>query len=123
MRNGLVVGGRYGRVTMQEGGSALFCAVDDLQFEGPHAIAFRSLGGRAALPAGGRHTTLLLPEGAVDLRTNEAVVDYGGAEYESPILGNAISFAEAEKRMARVDPHGLEAQWGRILRAGKAELR
>jgi hypothetical protein len=116
MRNGLVVGGTYGRVTMPEGGSALSCAVEDLRFAGPGSIAFRALGQAVDLPARGRRTTLLLPEETIDLVTNEAVVDYGGAEYDHPILGNPISFAEAERRMAVVDPHRLEERWRRLLR-------
>jgi hypothetical protein len=120
IHHGLVVGGRHGRVTMPEGGSALFCAVEDLRLAGPHAMAFRSLGARVELPAGGRHTTLLLPEQSVDLVTNEAIVDYGGAEYANPILGNTMSFAEAERLMAGVDPHALEGRWRELLQGAKA---
>jgi hypothetical protein len=47
----------------------------------------------------------------VDLVTHESVVDYGGDEYNRPILGNKLSFAEAEGLMANVNPHKLEDDW------------
>lgn len=114
VRNGLIVGGRHGRLRAPYGGAALFCSVDDMSFTGPHAIALRSAGKQATLPAGGRHTTLLLGHEMVDLVTHESVVDYGGDEYNHPILGNKLSFAEAEALMANVDPQELENSWQKL---------
>jgi hypothetical protein len=50
----------------------------------------------------------------VDLVTHESVVDYGGDEYNHPILGNKLSFAEAEALMANVDPQELENNWQKL---------
>jgi len=114
IRNGLVVGGRHKRVYMPHGGSALFCLVDDLALTGPHGIALRSVGPQVVVPAGGRHTTLLLSNGLLDMVADESIVDYSGDNYSRPILGNRLSFEEAEKLMLSIDAHDLESRWSNL---------
>lgn len=111
IRGGVVVGGRHRRVSMPSGGAALFCAVDDLQFDGPSAVALRSIGASVCLPEGGRHTTLPLEDGPVPMRGSETVRDYDGSGYSTPILGNALSFGEASARMDNVGPEMCDRRW------------
>lgn len=108
---GLVVGGQHRRLHMPCGGIALFCAADHLEFAGPHGIAFRSIGSKISISAGGRHTTLFLPEGPENMVSEESVLDYSGGNYTQPILGNRLSFEQAGKIMSEVDGRDLEARW------------
>lgn len=111
IRRGVVVGGRHRRVQMAEGGAALFCASDELHFDGPSSVALRSVSPTIHLPAGGRHTTLQLPDGPVPLRGSESVTNYDGPDYTTPILGNALSFGEASARMDEVGPEACDRRW------------
>ena len=113
IRRGVVVGGRHRRVQLPEGGAALFCALDDLQFDGPSAIALRSVGGSVQLPEGGRHTTLHLADGPVPMRGSESVRDYDGPDYSTPILGNSLSFGEASDLIDSVGPEECDRRWRR----------
>jgi hypothetical protein len=106
--NGLVVGGLHGSILMPYGGSALFCSVDHLEFSGPHGVAFGSVGKSVALEQGGRHTTLFTYPKFKHLVGSEKVIDLKGENYENKILGNDLSFAEAETLMSEVDPQGIE---------------
>jgi hypothetical protein len=111
LRNGVIVGGKHGRITMPEGGSALFCAADRLAFEGPRGIAFRCMGQEVVVEEGGRCTTLLLPEGPEMMVSNESLVDYKGDNYTRAIMGNRLSFEKAGRKLAELDGRELEAQW------------
>jgi hypothetical protein len=111
IHNGIVVGGRHGRVTMPDGGIALFCASDTLTFDGPAALALRSVGESVRLPAGGRHTVLYGPNGPVAMAGNESVTSYDGPNYDAPILDNPISYAEAAALMDGVGPAETDRQW------------
>jgi hypothetical protein len=121
IHRGVVVGGRHRRLSMPEGGCALFCAVDHLSFREPHGIAFRSLGEEIVLPEGGRHTTLLLPGRPEHMVANESVVDYKGQNYTTPILGNPLSFEEAGEIMSEIDPRKLEKHWRQMWQGWLAE--
>jgi hypothetical protein len=111
IQNGIVVGGRHRRVSMPEGGIALFCAVNTLEFTGPAALALRSVDESVTLPAGGRHTVLFGPSGPVAMTGNESVTSYDGPNYDDQILGNALSYAEAAKLMDGVGPAETDRQW------------
>jgi hypothetical protein len=111
VRGGVVVGGRHGKVRMTEGGSALFCALDDLRLDGPAAVALRSVGGTVRLPEGGRHTTLHLADGPMGMRGSESIRDYDGPDYTTPILGNALSFGEASDRIDDLGPEECDRRW------------
>jgi hypothetical protein len=111
IRNGIVVGGRHRQVNMPEGGIALFCATDTLTFDGPSALALRSVGESVTLPAGGRHTVLFGPNGPVPILGNESITSYDGLNYDDPILGNALSYADAAKLMDGVGPAETDRQW------------
>jgi hypothetical protein len=111
VHGGVVVGGRHKALFMPQGGCALFCAADHLRFSGPHGIAFRSIGSRITIPEGGRYTTLLLPEGAENMISNESILDYSGDNYVEPILGNRLSFQEAGELMSSIDGRELERRW------------
>lgn len=113
IRGGVVVGGRHRRIHAPDGGAALFCALDELRFDGPSSIALRSVGGSVRLPAGGRHTTLHLTEGPVSMQGSEQVANYDGPEYTAPILGNPLSFGEASERMDEVGPEECDHRWRR----------
>jgi hypothetical protein len=63
LRNAVVVNSRMRKALLPHGGVVLFSAADELTFEGPGAVALRSLVGKIIFPEGGRHTTLLLPAG------------------------------------------------------------
>jgi hypothetical protein len=111
INNGIVVGGRHGRVTMPDGGIALFCASHALTFEGPSALALRSIGDDIRLPGGGRHTTLFGPGGPLPMTGSESINDYDKSDYTDPILGNAISFAAAAGLMDGVGPAETDRRW------------
>ncbi|MBN1220198.1 MAG: hypothetical protein JXM69_14820 [Anaerolineae bacterium] len=111
IHGGVVIGGRHRQLRMPEGGSALFCAVDKLTFSGPAGIAFRLIGSTFDIPAGGRYTTLFLPEGPETIVANESIIDFKGESYSQPILGNRLSFEEAGKMMEQMDGRELEARW------------
>jgi len=117
VRNGVLVGGRHRRISMPEGGAALFCASDDMVFNGPRAVALRSVGHTIELREGERHTTLCLQDGLKDLRTNEDIRDYTGSNYCEPILGNRLSFERATSLVAQQDTSSLEQCWNRIWKA------
>jgi hypothetical protein len=111
VHDGIVVGGRHGRVSMPEGGIALFCALDSLTFDGPGAIALRSVGEAVRLPGGGRHTVLFGPQGDLPMLGNESITSYDGPSYDDPILGNSISYAEAAELMDGVGPAETDRRW------------
>lgn len=107
---GVVVGSRHNGLSMPHGGASLFSAVQHLDFEGPHGIAFRSLGSTVKVPPGGRHTSLVLGDTTVSLLSDESI-RYDESEYSAPILGNELSFEEAGRRAGAIDPWQLEAGW------------
>jgi hypothetical protein len=111
IHDGIVVGGRHGRVSMAAGGIALFCASNTLTFDGPAALALRSVGEAVRLPAGGRHTVLYSPNGPVTMVGNESVTSYDGPSYDDPILDNGLSYAEAARLMDGVGPAETDRQW------------
>ncbi|MFN8636832.1 MAG: hypothetical protein U0893_23540 [Chloroflexota bacterium] len=111
VHDGVVVGGRHGRVTMPEGGVALFCALDDLSFTGPSAVALRSVGDALTLPAGGRHTVLYAPDREVPLVGSESTASYDGPSYDEPLDGNSISYGEAAAMMDGVGAAEADRRW------------
>jgi hypothetical protein len=111
IHGGVVVAGRHRKLWMPDGGCALFCAADEMRFTGPHAIAFRFTGNSASLEEGGRLTCLYFANGALEMRTNEGVVQYEGGNYSLPVAGNPISFEEATRRMALEDTRLVEKRW------------
>ena len=104
---GVIIGGTYGRLSMPQGGTAMFCTVADLRFDGPNAIAFQSILPSLRLPEGGRHATVITPRGPVQLCTNEAITDYKGTNYTQPLDGNLLSFDEASMLVEMADPRVL----------------
>jgi hypothetical protein len=109
--HGCVIGGKHKRLTMPNGGSALFCMVDHLTFAGANGIAYRLIGHNIVIPEGGRRTTLLTPDGMVDMVTDESVTSYGNSNYNQPILGNKLSFREAGELMSKIEAQELADQW------------
>jgi hypothetical protein len=108
---GLVVAGRHRRLQMPNGGCVLFCAADDMAFNGPHAIAFKLTGNRFELEEGGRLTMLYLLDGAITLHANETIVNFEGENYAQPVMGNPISFEDAGRRMSGEDTRLVEKRW------------
>lgn len=108
---GVIVGGRHRRLSMPNGGAALFCAANRLRFTGPHAVAYRAVAGEITLPEGGRLTTLYLDGRPEQMTTNESLVDYSGDNYTKPVLGNRVSFEEASREVARLPSGHQEACW------------
>jgi hypothetical protein len=108
IHDGLVVACRHRRLEMPYGGSALFCASDQMIFTGPHAIAFYSNGNKFILKEGDRLACLFFTEGTLEMRTNETLTVYDGEAYSSPVLGNPISFEEATRRMSLEDTRLVE---------------
>jgi hypothetical protein len=108
---GLVVAGRHRRLQMPNGGCALFCAADDMTFNGPHAIAYKSTGKRFELGEGDRLSTLYLLNESIPLHANESMVSFEGENYALPVLGNSISFEEAGRRMSGEDTRLVEKRW------------
>jgi hypothetical protein len=111
IHDGVVIGGRHRRVTMPHGGVALFCAVDNLAFDGPNAVALRSVGDAVTLPAGGRHTVLYGPDRDIVLTGNESITSYDGPSYDDPLPGNPISYAEAAALMDGVGAAEADRRW------------
>jgi hypothetical protein len=109
-----VIGGRHRCLRAPVGGSALFCAADLMVFQGEHGVALRSIGQEVVIPAGGRHTSLLLPSKTLDMVSHESIFDYSGDNYSRPILSNAISFEEAGDLMSQTDGQELEERWFHI---------
>ena len=96
---------------MPYGGSALFCAADEIRFNGPHAIAFKSTGNQLQLEEGDRLATLYLSDGKIEMRTNESMTNYDGENYSTPVMENPISFEEAARRMTLEDTRLVEKRW------------
>jgi len=111
LEGAVVVAARHQHLAMPSGGASLFCAVRDMQFDGDRGIAFRSVGDSLNVPAGGRHTSLFLPDRIVPMVSNESIKSYDDAEYAQPILGNSLSFEEAGNLVGALDPQQLEARW------------
>jgi hypothetical protein len=111
MHGGVVVAGRHRKLKMPYGGSALFCAADELKFTGPHAIAFKTTGKRFLLDEGDRLAALYLSGGMIEMRTNESLISYEGENYSMPVMGNPISFEEAGRRMSMEDTRLVEKRW------------
>lgn len=110
VQNGIVVGSRHGNLQMPHGGASLFSAGRHFTFA-PRAISFRSVADALEIPEGGRHTTAFFTDQPFSLVTNESVVKYDASEYGAPILGNPISFEEAARIAAEVDPWLIESRW------------
>jgi hypothetical protein len=108
---GRIIKSKHDYLMMPQGGSALFCAVNRMEYRGPNAVAYKSLGQEIILNEGDRHSTLLTPTGAVQMLSNESVIDYSGSNYTAPIMGNALSFEEAGALMGLQDGRQIEAQW------------
>jgi hypothetical protein len=111
LRGGVVVAGRHRRLEMPFGGSALFCAADTMKFNGPHAIAFKSIGDELQLQEGDRTTCLFYTQGSMEMRSNESLINYEGENYSLPVMGNPISFEEATRRMSEEDTRLVERRW------------
>jgi hypothetical protein len=111
IQGGVVVAGRHRRLEMPYGGSALFCAADEMKFSGPHAIAFKSTGNQFQLEEGDRLAILYLSEGTIEMRTNESLISYEGENYSKPVMGNPISFEDAGRRMSMEDTRLVEKRW------------
>jgi hypothetical protein len=109
VHGGIVIGGSYGRLSLPRGGIAMFGTLGELAFDGPHAIAFQSILPALRLPEGGRHATVITPDGPLQLYTSEAVIDYKGANYMQPLDGNPVSFDEAANLVEAADPEELAA--------------
>ena len=97
IHGGIVIGGSYGRISMPQGGIAMFGTAGELDFDGPNAIAFQPVLPSLRLPEGGRHATVLTQDGPLQLFTNEAITDYRGDAYTQPLEGNPVSFDEAAR--------------------------
>jgi hypothetical protein len=111
MRRGVVVAGRHRKLEMPHGGCALFCAADKMKFNGPHAIAFKSIGDELELEQGDRTTCLFYADGSLVMRSNESLINYEGENYSQPVMGNPISFEEATRRMSEEDTRLVERRW------------
>jgi hypothetical protein len=117
VEGGVVVGSRHEELLMPSGGASLFCAAQRALFSGRNGIAFRSVEPALDIPPGGRHTTFFAGDTPIPLRSNESIQRYEDAEYSAPILGNEISFEEAGRRAAALDPWVLEERWARAARS------
>ncbi|OGN92538.1 MAG: hypothetical protein A2Z71_07320 [Chloroflexi bacterium RBG_13_50_21] len=111
IHNGVVVAGRHRKLEMPYGGSALFCAANEMKFSGPHAIAFKAIGDEFLLGEGDRLTSLFYGDGTLNLRSNESLISYEGENYSLPVMGNPISFEEATRRMWKEDTRLVEKRW------------
>jgi hypothetical protein len=111
IHGGVVVAGHHKRLDMPVGGSALFCAADNMQFNGPNAIAFKWCGEEVQLDEGDRRTCLYFTDGPMEMCTNESLTNYEGDNYAQPIMGNSISFEEAARRMSMEDTRLVENRW------------
>lgn len=111
IHGGLVVAGRHRKLLMPYGGSVLFCAADEMNFNGPHGIAFKATGKRLQLEEGDRLAHLYLTDGTLELHANESLINYEGENYSSPVMGNPISFEEAARRMTLEDTSLVEKRW------------
>jgi hypothetical protein len=111
IHGGLVVAGRHRKLDMPYGGSAIFCAADEMKFSGPHAIAFKSTGNQFQLEEGDRLAMLYQSDGTMEMRTNESLINYEGENFSQPVMGNPISFEEAGRRMSMEDTRLVEKRW------------
>ncbi len=111
LRGAVIVAGRHRKLQMPFGGSALFCAANRMEFNGPHSIAFKAVGDKIILNEGDRMTHLYTKAGNVVMRTNESMVNYEGENYSQPVMGNPYSFEEATRRMSEEDTRLVEKRW------------
>jgi hypothetical protein len=111
IHGGLVVAGRHRSLHMPYGGCALFCAADEMKFNGPHAIAFKATGKELNLEEGERLAHLYFTSGRLEMRSSEAFISYEGENYSLPVMGNPLSFEEASRRMSLEDNRLVENRW------------
>jgi len=111
VHGGVVVAGRHHSLHMPEGGSVLFCAADEIECGGPHAIVFKYTGKSTRLSKGDRLACLYLADETLEMRTNESLIQYEGENYTQPVMGNPISFEEATRRMSLEDTRLVEKRW------------
>ena len=114
INGGQIVKSKLGRVSMPQGGSSLFCAVNQMECNGTDIVAYKSLGSKVVLEEGDRHSTLLLPDRHLQMLSNERITDYSSGNYTDAIMGNALSFDEAGVLMARQDGRQIETEWQRL---------
>lgn len=103
INKGLIVGGMHNLVSMPDGGSAMYCVVENLRFHGSRGVALFAVGRNISVSMGGRYTTLLTPSRYRHLIGNESILDYNESIYNDLLFGNEISFADAEKIVAEID--------------------
>jgi hypothetical protein len=65
----------------------------------------------AKLGEGDRLTCLFFSDGGMEMRSNEALIQYEGENYTQPVLGNPLSFEEATRRMFLEDTRLVEERW------------
>lgn len=111
IRNAIIVCGKHESLTIPHGGSALFCAVNHMDFTGPHGIAFRSFGKNISIHEGGRHTSVLFPNEIINMISNESLIDYNGDNYLRPIFNNRYSFKELSELMSHKGGKQIEECW------------
>jgi len=111
IHGGLVLAGRHRSLHMPDGGCALFCAADEMTFNGPRAIAFKATGKELMLEGGERLAHLYLTDCRLEMRSNEALISYEEENYSLPVLGNSLSFEDASRRMALEDNRLVEKRW------------
>ncbi|MEM1022960.1 MAG: mannose-6-phosphate isomerase, class I [Myxococcota bacterium] len=117
IEGGVLVGTRCRRVEVR-GGFDVGSVAGSLRIEA-RGGAYRAVGPAIEVAEGERLTTLFLPEGPVDMRVHEDTdLRDRPRNYEAPICGNPMSFAEARRRVLEEDP----ADWEARRTAAQAEV-
>jgi hypothetical protein len=100
--NGIIIGSKCDRIIAPLGGIILFSQVKNLTMTGENAVVFNGNIDEVALKAGDRFTTIQINNDFIHLKSNEAIVDYSGQNYDQPILENEISFSRAADLISEV---------------------
>ncbi len=96
----VVVGSRLAEARIPRSGAALFCDVAGRFDLGDAAVAYDTAGADLEVPDRGRITRLATVPGAPIMMGSEDLADLSGADYEHPVLGNPMSFADAARAVA-----------------------
>lgn len=111
IRGSVVLGARIGLLSAASGAAVISCRLSELRIEGPNAVAFRLKAEREVICPNASATTIYDGEEWMVLRYEASLGPIDRGFFEKSVLSNPVSYAEAAKRVAAVDPSELHRWW------------